>query len=283
MDELPTNCLIKIFDYLENPKDIIAITCTCKKFLETISNFYLKFPAVRVDLQYLFYNKLKTFTYKDNEKDFNILLMQTTRQFQNIVLLNFNKEHTDRLGNKLLRLFENQKNIRTIRIKSDCMDLHMLFNVVQLTKKLVYLEIEGYRIAKQQSELFEDNNFAHLPSLKHLKINCFLDITPHLFNIFRECRSLKTIFMSGLEGKKMSSLNNLIFNQNALENLNLIGLDTNNTLFQCNQVVCYQLKKINIDYNCFSINLQKFVEFYFQQKSLQEVFLLYSNIIIIRS
>lgn len=182
MELIPTNILVKIFEQL-NDRELIAISCTCHKFLDVTTNFIaIKFPPVRVDFKYLHYNKLQKFTYAKDAKDFNVLI-DTKRLFQNYILINFNKEHTDRLGNKWLLLFKKQINARTIRIKSDCMDLLQLYELLKLTNRLVYLEIDGYRLSK-----LNDQNFtsATLPSLKHLKIHSFLDTTPqvHIINLF---------------------------------------------------------------------------------------------------
>lgn len=277
MDQVPTNILIKIFEHLNN-QDLIAISCTCKKFLETTSNFMaIKFPPVRIDFSHLQYNKLKKFIYKEASKDFNVLI-ETTRQFQNYVLINFNKEHTDRVGKKWLQLFKNQINARTIRIKSDCMDINQLYNMLKICHRLVYLEIDGYRLAKPTSEEMvasTENTYdnVNLPSLRHLKINSFLDATPQLFDIFQHCHTLKTISFSALfmVTNKLDSINNLICNQKELEHLDLIGLDTHNALFQCEHEISYKLKNLNVEYNGYSMNLEKFVEFFIRQKSLKEV------------
>lgn len=225
MDELPTNILVKIFGYLNN-EDLLAMSRVSKKTNSVIIDFMpISFPPIRIDFQYLHYNKVQKFTYKDG-KDFNCL-MDTNRLYQNYVFTNFNKEHTDRLGNKWLQLFKKQMNARCIRIKTDCLDLQQLSNLLKLTHRLVFFEIDGYRLAKSNEPL-DDSDIANLPSLKHLKIHSFLDTTPQLFKIFQECTSLKTICLSALfmVSKKIKSINDLICNQRALEQLELIGLDT---------------------------------------------------------
>jgi F-box-like len=273
MEQLPTNILVKIFEYL-SVHDLISVSGSCKKFQEVATNFMAaKYPPVRIDFQFLYYSKIQKFTYKDGNFDFNVLI-ETTRHFQNFIFLNFNKEHTDRLGNKWLQLFKRQINARSIRIKSDCLDLQQLSNMLKLTSRLVFLEIDGYRLAKT-NEPIDDSDIATLPSLKHLKIHSFLDTTPQLFKIFQECKTLKTISLSALfmVNKKMKSINELICNQRALEQLDLIGLDTHNGLFQSEHVheIRYKLKKLNVEYNSYSMNLEKFVEFLTHQKSLKEV------------
>jgi hypothetical protein len=145
---------------------------------------------------------------------------------------------------------------------------------LKLTHRLVYFEIDGYRIAKTNEPL-DDSDVASLPSLKHLKIHSFLDTTPQLFKIFNDCTSLKTISLSSLfmVTKKIKSINDLIFNQKALEVLDLIGLDTHNALFQYESLhdIKFKLRKLNVEYNGYSLNLEKFVEFLRHQKSLKEV------------
>lgn len=270
MEQLPTNILIKIFECLNN-HDLISISMCCKKFYETTTNFMaIKFPPVRIDFQYLYFNKLQKFVYKD-EKDFNFLI-DSTRHYQNYILINFNKEHTDRLENKWLQLFKKQINTRTIRINSDLLDLHQLNNLLNLTHRLIYLEIDGYRIAKTNDAI---DKIPQLPSLKHLKINSFLDTTPQLFIIFQKCQTLKTICLSSMfmVSKKIDSINDLVFNQRELEHLSLIGLDTHGTLFNSDKIneISYSLKKINVEYNEYSMNLTKFSEFFTSQKMLKEV------------
>lgn len=272
MENLPTNILVKIFEQLSN-NDLISVCRVSKKFNSVIIDFMpIKFPPIRIDFQYLYYNKVQKFTYKD-DKDFNCLL-ESTRLYQNYIFINFNKEHTDRLGNKWLQLFKKQMNARCIRIKSDCLDLQQLSNLLKLTHRLVFFELDGYRIAKTNEPL-DDSDVASLPSLKHLKILSFLDTTPQLFKIFNDCTSLKTISLSALfmVSKKIKSINDLIFNQKALEVLDLIGLDTHNALFQYESMheIKYKLKKLNVEYNGYSLNLEKFVEFLRHQKSLREV------------
>lgn len=182
MEQLPTNILVKIFESLNN-FELISLSCTCKKFLEVTTNFMpLKFPPVSVDFQNLYYSKSQKFTYKDG-KDFNVLI-ETTRNYQNYIFLNFNKEHTDRLGNEWLQLFKRQINARTIRIKSDCMDLYQLCSMLKLTHRLVFLEIDGYRLSQVATKkTIDENDIANLPSLKHLIIQSFLDATPELFMV----------------------------------------------------------------------------------------------------
>lgn len=177
MEQLPTNILVKIFENLKST-DLIALSCTCKKFLEITKDFLgIKFPPVRIDFNNLSYNKQKKFIYKDG-KDFNVLL-ETTRCFQNFVLINFNKEHTDRINGKWLKLFKTQINARTIRIKSDCLNLLEFFEMIKLTNRLIYLEIDGYRIVVD--ETFAPS--AILPFLKHLKVHSFIDMTPKFFEV----------------------------------------------------------------------------------------------------
>lgn len=270
MEQLPTNILVKIFEYLNN-RDLLSMSSVCKKTNSVIVDFMAtKYPAIRIDFQQLYYNKVQKFTYKDG-KDFNCLL-ETTRLYQNYIFINFNKEHTDRLGNKWLQLFKKQINARCIRIKSDCLDLQQLSNLLKLTHRLVFFELDGYRLAKSNEPL-DDTDIASLPSLKHLKIHSFLDTTPQLFKIFQDCTSLKTMSLSSLfmVSKKIKSINDLIFNQRALEQLDLIGLDTHNALFQHEQVqsVNYQLTKLNVEYNGYSLHLEKFVEFLRHQRSLK--------------
>lgn len=272
MENLPTNILVKIFEQLSN-NDLISVCRVSKKLNSVIIDFMaIKFPPVRIDFQYLYYNKVQKFTYKD-DKDFNCL-MESTRLYQNYIFINFNQEHTDRLGNKWLQLFKKQINARCIRIKSDCLDLQQLSNLLKLTHRLVFFEIDGYRIAKMNEPL-DDSDVASLPSLKHLKIHSFLDTTPQLFKIFNDCTSLKTISLSALfmVSKKIKSINDLIFNQKALEVLDLIGLDTHNALFQYESIreIKYKLRKLNVEYNGYSLNLEKFVDFLRHQKSLKEV------------
>ncbi|KAG5681120.1 hypothetical protein PVAND_010580 [Polypedilum vanderplanki] len=272
MEQLPTNILVKIFQHLNQP-DLISVSKCCKKFNSVIIDFMpSQHPPIRIDFQYLYYNKVQKFTYKDG-KDFNSLI-DTNRLYQNYIFFNFNKEHTDRLGNKWLQLFKKQINARSIRIKSDCLDLQQLSNMLKLTHRLVFLEIDGYRLAKTNEPL-DDSDIANLPSLRHLKIHSFLDTTPQLFKIFQECKNLKTIALSALfmVSKKIKSINEFICNQRSLEQLELIGLDTHNALFQYEQMgeIKYQLKKLNVEYNGYSFNLEKFMEFFSQQKALKEV------------
>lgn len=180
MENLPTNLLIKIFDFL-NHTEYIALSRVCKKFLEVTTNFMaIKFPPLRIDFQYLSYNNQQKFTYKGG-KDFNVLI-ETPRHYQNYIFLNFNKEHTDRLNNKWLLLFKRQINTRTVRIKSDCLDLRQLSSMLKLMHRLIYLEIDGYRLAKIES-INENDDVVDLPSLKHLKIHSFLDADTQLFKV----------------------------------------------------------------------------------------------------
>lgn len=272
MEQLPTNIIVKIFSYL-TMDDILSVSKTCKKFNSIVIDFMpTRHPPIRLDFQHLYYNKVQKFTYKDG-KDFNCLI-ETNRLYQNYIFFNFNKEHTDRLGNKWLQIFKKQINARTIRIKSDCLDLQQLSNLLKLTHRLVYLEIDGYRLAKT-NEPIDDSDVANLPSLRHLKIHSFLDTTPQLFKIFQECKNLTTISLSALfmVTKKINAVNEFIFNQRALEQLDLIGLDTHNALFQYDQMgeIKYQLKKLNVEYNGYSLNLEKFAEFLSKQRALKEV------------
>ena len=261
-----------IFSHLSN-EDLINAARTCKKFNQVIIDFMpIRYPSVRIDFQYLNYDKLRKFTYKDG-KDLNCLL-QTTRLYQNYILTNFNKEHTDRLGNKWLLLFKKQISARCIRIKSDCMDLRQLCNLVKLTHRLVLIEIDGYRFAKLEEPLGE-NDVVSLPSFKHLKIHSFLDISPQIFKIFQDVRSLKTISLTSLffVTKKIKSINDFILHQRALEQLELIGLDSHSALFSFDSVkdVKFKLKKINVDVNGYSVHVEKFSAFYCNQKSLKDV------------
>lgn len=181
MEQLPTNLLVKIFEKL-SASDLISLSTTCKKFLEVTTDFLaIKYPPIRIDFQNLSFSN-KQFSYKHG-KDLNVLI-DTPRRFQNLVILNFNKEHSDRLGNKWLILFKTQTNIRTIRIKSDCLDLHQLTAMLKLTNRLVYLEIDGYRLVYNKSTNDEFLS-ASLPSLKHIKIHSFLDISPRFFEVRR--------------------------------------------------------------------------------------------------
>ena len=275
IDLLPTESLVKIFLHLSN-QDLINAAKTCKKFNQVIIDFIpIKYPSIRIDLNCLSYNKVQKFTYKDTyatSKDFNCLL-ETNRLYQNYIFTNFNKEHTDRLGNKWLQLFKKQINARCIRIKSDCLDLHQLCSLIKLTHRLVYIEIDGYRIAKLEEPLSDE--VAILPSLKHLKIHSFLDTSPLIFKIFQECRTLKSISLSALFfiNKKIKSINEFILQQRALEQLELIGLDSHNALFTFDSLheIKFKLKKINIEYNGFSLNLENFTQFFCHQKMLKEV------------
>lgn len=275
IDLLPTESLVKIFSHLKN-QDLINAAKSCKKFNQVIIDFLpVKYPNIRIDFQHLNYNKVQKFTYKDSHgtcKDLNCLL-DTTRLYQNYILTNFNKEHTDRLGNKWLQLFKKQINVRCIRIKSDCLDLQALQGLIKLTHRLVYIEIDGYRFAKLDEPLVDA--VKNLPSLKHLKIHSFLDASPQIFNLFYECRSLKSISLSALffVNKKIKSVNEFILSQQVLEQLELIGLDTHNALFTVDfiQDIKFRLKKLNIELNGYSLNLEKFTEFFLRQKALKDV------------
>ncbi|CRK99465.1 CLUMA_CG012714, isoform A [Clunio marinus] len=269
---LPTESLVLIFNHL-NSRDLLSAAKSCKKFNQVIIDFLpIKYPSIRIDFQYLNYNKVQRFTYKD-DRDFNILL-ETNRLYHNYILINFNKEHTDRLGNKWLQLFKKQINARCIRIKSDCMDLKQLSNLIKLTHRLVFVEIDGYRTAKMDEPL-DDSDVASLPSLKHLKIHSFLDTSPQIFKIFQDCKTLKSISLSSLFfiNKKIKSINDFILNQRALEQLELIGLDSHSALFSYESLndVKFKLEKINIEYNGYSLNLEKFSTFFCHQKLFKEV------------
>jgi hypothetical protein len=272
-EHLPTESLVKIFSYL-NRQDLLSAAKACKKFNQVIIDFMpMKYPHIRIDFQYLNYNKVQKFTYAKENRDFNCLV-ETNRLYQNYILTNFNKEHTDRLGNKWLVLFKKQINARCIRIKSDCMDLRQLSSLIKLTHRLVFIEIDGYRIAKMDDPL-DDSEAAHLPSLKHVKIHSFLDASPQIFKIFRDCKTLKTISLSSLFfiNKKIKSINDFILHQRALEQLELIGNDSHNALFCYDSLneIKFKLKKLNVDFNGYSVNLEKFAEFFCHQKSLKEV------------
>lgn len=276
-ENLPTESLINIFKFLPS-SDLLHAAQTCKNFNQVIMDFMpIKYPSIRIDFQYLNYSKLHKFTYKmrNEERDFNCLI-ETTRHYQNYILFNFNKEHTDRLGNKWLMLFKKQINARCIRIKTDCVDLQQLSNLVKLTHRLVYLEIDGYRIAAKMDEPLDETDRANLPSLKHLKIHSFLDTTPQIFKIFHDCKQLQTISLSSLFfiNKKIKSINDFILQQRQLEQLELIGLDSHNALFSSDQSshhAKFKLKKINCDYNGYSFNLDTFAAIFLTQKSLKEV------------
>lgn len=274
IEQLPTASLVKIFN-LTSPADLANVAQCSKKLNQVITEFMcVKYPSIRIDFQYLNYNKVQKFTYKDgSQRDFNALL-DSPRHYQNYVLLNFNKEHTDRLGNKWLQLFKKQINTRCLKIKSDCMDLQQLSNLMKLTHRLVYLQIDGYRIAKMDSPL-DGSDVASLPCLKHLKVHSFLDTSPQIFMIFQSVRGLKTISLSALVmvNKKIKSINDFIFNQRALEQLELIGLDSQNALFDYDALddIRFKLKKLNIEYNGYSVNLEKFAAFFCHQRALKEI------------
>jgi hypothetical protein len=276
-ENLPTESLIRIFKFLPS-RDLLNASQTCRKFNQIIMDFMpIKYPSIRIDFQYLNYSKIQKFTYKirsNEERDFNCLI-ETTRHYQNYILVNFNKEHTDRLGNKWLMLFKKQINARCIRIKSDCMDLQQLSNLVKLTHRLVYMEIDGYRIAAKMDEPLDESDRAHLPSLKHLKIHSFLDTSTQIFKIFHDCKQLQTISLSSLFfiNKKIKSINDFILQQRLLEQLELIGLDSHNALFEpsSHQHAKFKLKKINCDYNGYSFNLDNFTTIFLSQRSFREV------------
>lgn len=279
MDLLPTESLVKIFSFLSS-QDLLSAAKTCKTFNRVVLDFMpIRYPSIRIDFQYLNYSKVQKFTYKDNrggDRDFNCLL-ETTRLYQNYIFTNFNKEHTDRLGNKWLQLFKKQINARCVRIKADCIDLQQLSNLMNLTHRLVFIEIDGYRVAKTDQPV-DDTAAAtatHLPSLKHLKIHSFLDASPQIFKIFHECKTLKSISLSSLffVNKKIKSINDFILHQRALEQLELIGLDSHSALFAVDTMsdVKFKLKKINCEFNGYSFNLEKFATFLCRQKSLKEV------------
>lgn len=270
---LPTESLVKIFNHLSN-QDLMNAAKACKKLNQVIIDFMpIRYPSIRIDFQHLNYNKVQKFTYKDGQRDFNCLL-ETNRLYQNYIITNFNKEHTDRLGNKWLQLFKKQINARCIRIKSDCIDLRQLSSLIKLTHRLVYIEIDGYRIAKLDEPL-DDSDVATLPSLKHLKLHSFLDTSPQIFKIFNECKTLKSISLSSLFfiNKKIKSINDFIVHQRALEQLELIGLDSHSALFSYDslQDVKFKLKKLNVEYNGYSFHLEKFAAFFVKQKSFKEV------------
>lgn len=272
LELLPTESLVKVFNFLSN-QDLVNAAKTCKKFNQVIIDFMpIKYPSIRIDFSYLSYNKVQKFTYKDS-RDFNCLL-ETNRLYQNYILMNFNKEHTDRLGNKWLQLFKKQINARCIRIKSDCIDLRQLSSLIKLTHRLVYIEIDGYRIAKMDEPL-DDADVANLPSLKHLKIHSFLDTSPQIFKIFHDSKTLKSISLSSLFfiNKKIKSINDFILHQRALEQLELIGLDSHTALFSYDtqHEAKFKLKKLNVEYNGYSFHLERFAALVCRQKSLKEV------------
>lgn len=270
---LPTESLTKIFSHL-NEKELINSAKTCKKFNQVIIDFMpTKYPSIRIDFQYLNYNKVQKFTYKD-ARDFNCLL-ESNRLYQNYVLVNFSKENTDRLGNKWLQLFKKQVNARCVRIKADCLDLRQLSNLIKLTHRLVFIEIDGYRVAKMDATLDDCDDMANLPCLQHLKIHSFLDASPQIFKYFQSCKGLKSISLSSLFfiNKKIKSINDFILHQRALEQLELIGLDSHASLLNVDSLhdVKFKLKKINVEFNGYSFNLEKFTALFCHQKSLKEV------------
>lgn len=268
---LPTESLVRIFAFLAD-QDLVNAALTCKKFNQVIIDYMPgRYPSITIDFQHLNYNKVQRFMYRD--RDFNCLL-ETNRLYQNYRLINFNKEHTDRLGNKWLQLFKKQISARCIRIKADCMDLRQLSNLIRLTHRLVYIEIDGYRIAKLEEPL-DEKDHASLPALAHLKIHSFMDASPQIFKIFHDCKTLKTISLSSLFfiNKKIKSINDFILHQRALEQLELIGLDSHSALFNYEHLndIKFKLKKLNIEFNGYSFNLEKFSAFFCRQKALKEV------------
>lgn len=278
IDLLPIATLVKIFLHLNN-QDLISVAETCKTCNQVIfSTDFLtsKYPSVRIDFQYLQYNRNnKKFTYKNSNgefKDFNSLL-KTSRLYQNYILDNFNKEATDRLGLTWLQLFKKQKNVRCIKIKADFIDLHQLASLLRLTQRLVYIEIDGYRVARFEEPL--TNEIISIKNLSHLKISSFLDASPHIFKIFQNCTMLKSISLRTLffTHNKIKLINDFIFANSQLEQLELIGLDSHSALltFEANQEIKFKLKKINIEYNGYSLNMHTFTEFFCHQKSLEEV------------
>ncbi|CAO1404375.1 unnamed protein product [Diamesa tonsa] len=276
MDQLPTESLVKIFTPLDG-QSLINASEVCKKFQFVINNFMpIKFPSVRIDFQYLTYSKVHKFSYKDGSskrRDFNCMI-NGNRMFQNFTLVNLNKEATDRLGNKWLQLFKKQINTRCLRIKSDCMDLNQLSMLMKLTHRLVFLEIDGYRLSKTEQPL-DESDVAHLPSLKHLKIKSFLDASAQLFLIFKECKTLKTISLHHLmfTHKKMKSINDFLCHQKALEVLELIDLDSHQLLFTADSTdaIRFQLKKLYFIYNGYSVNFEKFSNFLCHQHELKDI------------
>lgn len=288
LENLPTETLIKIFTFLTS-QDLLNAAKTCKKFNQVIIDFMpIKYPSIRIDFEGLGYNKIQRFTYKTtegNERDFNCLL-ETSRHYQNYILYNFNKEYTDRLGNKWLQLFKKQMNARCIRIKSDCLDLQQLSSLIKLTHRLVYLEIDGYRTEGKIEEPSDGSDRVYLPSLKHLKIHSFVDASPQIFKVFIDCKSLVTITLSSLFfiNKKIKSINDFILQQRALEQLELIELDSQNALFSPEpppaspshhhqvESTKFNLKKINCEYNGYSFHLENFAAIIQrQQSSLNDV------------
>lgn len=283
IENLPTESLLRVFKFL-TPADLLHAAQTCKKFNTVIVDFMpIKYPSIRIDFAGLNYNKIQKFTYRTRdgeERDFNCLL-ETTRHYQNYILYNFNKEHTDRLSNKWLLLFKKQMNARCIRIKSDCLDLQQLSNLIKLTHRLVYLEIDGYRSEGKIED--DETERAHLPSLKHLKIHSFVDTSQQIFRIFASCKSLITISLSSLFfiNKKIKSINEFVLQQRALEQLELIGLDSHCALLMPetsssshhhhHQEARFKLKKLNCEYNGYSFHLENFVNIVQKQRSLIDV------------
>ena len=275
MESLPTNILVKIFSYNLNSSDIISISATCKKFNEVAKNFLPNFPPVRIDLQHLYLNK-NIIVYKNGkEKNFNALI-ETTSSFQNFILVNFNKDNLNRLNNKWLEIFKKHNNVRIIRIKSDLLDVSSAVNLIHFTSKLEHLEFEIYRIVEESNTNVIG---ATIPSLKSLKIYSFSDKTVKVLikQLFDKCTSLKSLSLKAfiVSREDVEDLNEFICNQSSLENLELIGLDTQNTLFKFNEKkidrFSVTIKKLNVEHNGFSINLQKFSEFMQRQNSLKEV------------
>lgn len=288
LESLPTESLIKIFKFLSS-QDLLNAAQTCKKFNQVIVDFMpVKYPSIRIDFQGLSYNKIQKFTYKTrdgDERDFNCLL-ETSRHYQNYIFYNFNKEHTDRLGSKWLQLFKKQMNARCIRIKSDCLDLQQLSSLIKLTHRLVYLEIDGYRTEGKIEEPSEESDRVRLPSMKHLKIHSFVDTSPQIFKVFIDCKSLISISLSSLFfiNKKIKPINEFILQQRALEQLELIGLDSHNALFSLEPSsdassshhhhhveAKFKLKKINCEYNGYSFQLENFANIMKRQRSLNDI------------
>lgn len=74
--------------------------------------------------------------------------------------------------------------------------------------------------------------------------------------------------------KESKLITDLIYKQKALYQLELIGLDTQGDLFDNINAynIPYKLKKINIEYNGYSLNLDQFFVFIQHQDLLEEVF-----------
>jgi hypothetical protein len=75
------------------------------------------------------------------------------------------------------------------------MDLQALSSMLKLTNRLIYLEVDGYRLTNDKSTSLQNNEerSVNLLSLKHLKIHSFLDITPSFFEVKP---NLKKIFFT---------------------------------------------------------------------------------------